>query len=147
LRFGRELSAETFLDFGKVKVRSQVSWEFQTQDPDDDESTTSSEQTSSSSEDEDFYRFGFHVARRAGGPWAELQITNVGLFESPRTADGGLSSPPSSTWGTTLFTAGAGWALPTSMGTWIAFVRATNTGVRWIPQAGFQWTGEIGLPR
>jgi hypothetical protein len=33
------------------------------------------------------------------------------------------------------------------MGTWIAFVRATNTGVRWIPQAGLQWTGEIGLPR
>ena len=147
LRFGRELSVETFADFGKVKVRSQVSWEFQTNDPEDGGSTPSSQQTSSSSENEDFYRFGFHVARRAGGPWAELQITNTGLFESPRTSDGGLSSPPSSTWGTTLFTTGAGWAQPSPMGTWIAFVRATNTGVRWIPQAGLQWTGEIGLPR
>ena len=147
LRFGRELSVETFADFGKVKVRSQVSWEFQTNDPEDGGSTPSSQQTSSSSENEGFYRFGFHVARRAGGPWAELQITNTGLFESPRTSDGGLSSPPSSTWGTTLFTTGAGWAQPSPMGTWIAFVRATNTGVRWIPQAGLQWTGEIGLSR
>jgi hypothetical protein len=140
-RFGRNTSVEFFTAAGLVPVETRSSWSQWTQrvDPEDELNDTSTVfREYDETDNRFFFRTGVHVARKAGGPWAEIQITRLGLLDSPRA---------SSSWVATFLTLGTGWAQPTPFGTWTAFARATSTRGEWMPQLGLQWTGEMRLGR
>jgi hypothetical protein len=152
LRFGQEASLEVFVGAGAVPVSSQADWMSITTYHGCDSSQNSFEDNSSAcpsptdtqsihnSDDEQklFTKFGFHLARRAGGPWCELQV--VGATVLPDSPLSGVS------WNATLTTLEAGWSQPTPLGTATLALRETTGGKgTWVPSVALQWTGELHL--
>lgn len=147
VRFGKQVSVETFAALGLVPVSSEAVWNVQTyrqegtgfaSAPDTTIVLDSLVERAGSSRQE-FWRIGVHVAARDGGPFVEVQTLGLELLQpSPSAGD---------RWGTTMTLLGAGWSQPTAYGTGTAYVRGLYTGKTVIPSLGVQWTGELKLGR
>jgi len=145
LRFGKDLSVETFVAAGASRVRNSTLWNVRVVDDHsgswneagDDSTVTETPMEQNGTSWQDFVRAGVHVTARDGGPFAEYQVLNTGLLDhSPRA--GFL-------WGSTMHLLGTGWSQPTGYGTGTVYVRALYTGKAVIPSLGLQWTGELKL--
>ena len=140
LRFGRALSVEGFCGVGMASVHSAVDWDLFTRHSEDDgggpNDTSHTYQSQEGEESHLFTRAGLHMARRAGGPWLELEVASQNLFIAPRSG---------TVWEANAFTAAAGWAFRTPSGTIVLFGRGTNLGAGWIPSIGLQWSPEFPM--
>lgn len=154
LRFGHELSIETFVGAGTVPVQSTAEWISTSTSKGCDSSLLSlgmgggstwhciddtAHQFLQTSKDQDelMLRAGFHLGLRKGGPWIEAQAGAFTLLPTSPMAD--------AKWGASILSASVGWAQPTDYGTATVALRAVGIGDTFVPSASVQWTGEIKL--
>lgn len=145
LRFGRDLSIESFLGLGSVPVEGTLRWRTTTHTKGCDllskvttpfcvDETTTGVGEKSEAGSAAVYRVGFHLAKRKGGAWIEGQL-------------GTLSLLPAS--GFSIYTGNLalGWSQRTKLGMLTPYARIANVGGAWHPMLGLQWTGELRLSR
>lgn len=145
LRFGKEVSVETFVAAGATRVRNRTLWNVRVVNDNagswgvggSDSVVTETPVEQDGTSWQDFFRMGIHVAARDGGLFGEYQVLGTGLLDrSPRARY---------RWGSAMQLFGAGWSQPTEYGTATGYVRALHTGKTVIPSLGAQWTGEFKL--
>jgi hypothetical protein len=80
-----------------------------------------------------FYRIGFHLGARSGGPWLEGEMGKMDLFHCPVV---------NASWGFRYFQLGGGWLRRTSRGDLTLFARTLVTNGSVIPTIGVQWSAD-----
>jgi len=145
IRGGSDVGVEGFWAVGSAPVHSTAHWQIKTFTPRyssfsgnlTGNDTTVSEKTIDTSASQGFYRVGLHVARRQGGPWAEVQLISIDLLPVSPSAD--------DQWGSNMTLLGLGWSEPTPLGTATAYARGLVSKGNVHPIFGLQWTGELKL--
>lgn len=82
----------------------------------------------------DFWKLNFTFTKAKGGPLIAYQLMNFPTIHSPNGKDFSLN----------LHTFTLGYHKPTDLGTFAAFVQATNLGKSWSPSAKVQYSFNLG---